>query len=86
VDAAGAKYDRAGWLASWKSSRFSEFSLGEITVDPAGTDMVVSYILNISGNVSGSVAPKQVLRVVSVWQQVKSGWMMTATSLTPIKE
>jgi ketosteroid isomerase-like protein len=86
VDAAGKKYDRAGWLASWKSSGIGEFSLGEVTVDPAGTDMVVSYILNISGNVSGSVASKQTLRVVSVWQQVKSGWIMTATSLTPIKE
>jgi Domain of unknown function (DUF4440) len=86
VDAAGKKYDRAGWLASWKSSSFTEFSLGELTVDPAGTDMVVSYILNITGTVSGSDAPKQALRVVSVWQQVKSGWIMTATSLTPIKE
>jgi hypothetical protein len=85
VDAAGAKYDRAGWLASWKSSAISEFSLGEVTVDPAGTDMVVSYILNISGNVSGSVAPKQTLRVVSVWQTVKKGWILTATSLTPVR-
>jgi hypothetical protein len=32
------------------------------------------------------VAPNQPLRVLSVWQQVKSGWIMTATSLTPVRE
>jgi hypothetical protein len=86
VDAAGKKYDRAGWLEYWKTSRFAEYSIGETTVDPAGTDMVVSYILNLSGNVSGNVSPGQAFRVVSVWQSVKKGWMLTATSLTPIRE
>jgi len=107
VDAAGKKYDRAGWLAYWKSTLISEYSLGEITVDPAGTDMVVSYTLVVSskpdsktdpktagdskagGNSGGgdnSVGPNHSLRVVSVWQSVKKGWILTATSLTPIRE
>jgi Domain of unknown function (DUF4440) len=86
VDAAGKKYDRPGWMAYWKSERFSEYSLGEVTVNPAGPDMVVSYVLNISGNAGGSVGPNQPLRVVSVWQPLKSGWTLTATSLTPIRE
>jgi len=98
VDAAGRKYDRAAWLAYWKSSSLGEYSLGELTVDPAGTDMVISYILVLNSKTAGdpkaggnsgggdnNFGSNQSLRVVSVWQQVKNGWMLTAMSLTPIK-
>ena len=86
-------------MAYWKSAALGEYSLGEVTVDPAGADMVVSYILvfsskpagdsNRNGNpnsVEHSIGLNQSLRVVSVWQQAKRGWMLTATSLTPIRE
>jgi Domain of unknown function (DUF4440) len=86
VDATGKKYNRASWMDYWKSARFSDYSLGELTVNPAGTDMVVSYILNISDNVTGNVGPNQSLRVVSLWHEVKRGWILSATSLTPIRE
>ncbi len=105
VDAAGKKYDRAGWLSYWKSTRFSDYSLGELTVNPAGPDMVVSYILiitpkavsinneNSNADVNAvtngadhNIAPNQSLRVVSVWHEVKRGWILSATSLTPIRE
>lgn len=95
----GRKYDREGWMAYWKAAALHDYSIGEVTVDPAGTDMVVSYILvfnsktagdsRSSGNSNGddnNIGSSPPVRVVSVWQQVKSGWMMTATSLTPIKE
>lgn len=96
VGADGKKYDRAGWMDYWKSAPGHDYSIGEVTVDPAGTDMVVSYILNIS-NMSGNAAGRAQgsngnsvasppLRVVSVWQQMKSGWIMSTTSLTPIRE
>jgi hypothetical protein len=97
VDADGKKYDRAGWLVYWKSASFGDYSLGEVTVDPAGTDMVVSYKLVLNSKTSGesssgnsgganNIGSNQSLRVVSVWQQVKKGWILTATSLTPIRE
>jgi len=85
----GKKYDRAGWMAYWKSAPLPDYSIGEVTVDPAGTDMVVSYILNISATAQGSAGNNLAnapLRVVSVWQQVKSGWIMSTTSLTPIRQ
>jgi hypothetical protein len=83
VGADGRKYDREGWMAYWKSARLGDYSLGEVMVDPAGTNMVVSYVLVISQQPTASNQP---LRVLSVWQQVKSGWIMTATSLTPVRE
>jgi hypothetical protein len=79
----GRKYDREGWMTYWKSARPDDYSLGEVMVDPAGTNMVVSYVLVISQQ---PTAPSQPLRVLSVWQQVKSGWIMTATSLTPVRD
>jgi uncharacterized protein DUF4440 len=115
VGADGRKYDREGWVAYWKSARPCDYSLGEVMVDPAGTNMVVSYVLVInqqpaarttskansnsndetnaqssgagpSGVADNKVIPNQPLRVLSVWQQVRSGWIMTATSLTPVRE
>jgi hypothetical protein len=108
VGADGRKYDREGWMAYWKSALPGDYSLGEVMVDPAGTNMVVSYVLvmsqqtaahtnkadptggnngiGTSGVADNHVAPNQPLRVLSVWQQVKSGWIMTATSLTPVRE
>jgi hypothetical protein len=83
VGADGRKYDREGWMEYWKSARLGDYSLGEVMVDPAGTNMVVSYVLVISQQPTASNQP---LRVLSVWQQVKSGWIMTATSLTPVRE
>ena len=83
VGADGRKYDREGWMAYWKSAHPDDYSLGEVMVDPAGNNMVVSYVLVINQQ---PAIPSQPLRVLSVWQQVKSGWIMTATSLTPVRE
>jgi hypothetical protein len=84
VDSAGQSYDRAGWLEHWKQNPVAEFSLAEVNVLPQGHDMVVTYVLQLSvGAAQGSGAARS-LRVVSVWQQVKRGWILTATSETPM--
>ena len=78
VDWDGRGYDRAGWVERWKANAIRDYSLGEITVQPAGPDMVVTYLATLPG-----AAPDQ-LRVVSVWQQVKGHWILTASSMTPV--
>jgi hypothetical protein len=77
----GQMFDRAGWLQYWKSEPVREFSLGELQVQPEGPDMKVTYILQMQG--AGNAAATG-LRVVSVWQQLKRGWMLSAISITPI--
>lgn len=79
VNASGQSFDRAGWVQYWKSAPVGEFSLGEVTVQPNGVDMTLTNMMHLSG---GSGAG---LRVVSVWQQVKSGWTLIATSNTPVR-
>lgn len=78
VNAEGQVFDRESWLAYWKSFPAGQFSMGEINVQPEGTDMKITYILQREGG-GGP------LRVVSVWQPIKVTWFLTATSLTPIR-
>lgn len=79
VDSSGKSFDRSGWVARWKASPVRDYSLGEITVEPAGADMVVTYLATLP-----DAAPDQI-RVVSVWQQVKGHWILTASSMTPVR-
>ncbi|MBZ5504689.1 MAG: nuclear transport factor 2 family protein [Acidobacteriia bacterium] len=83
VEADGQMFDRAGWLQHWKSALAGEFSLGEVQVQPEGPDMKVTYVFHVQGNGTGP-APPAGLRVVSVWQQIKTRWTLTATSITPV--
>lgn len=83
VDAAGRAFDRAGWMEYWKSAQLKEFSLGEVSVQPEGADMVVAYVLHLSPP-AASATEDRGIRVVSVWQQVKTRWILIATSHTPL--
>jgi Domain of unknown function (DUF4440) len=84
VDTSGKGFDRAGWVERWKNAGVREYSLGEITVQPEGADMVITYVLSF-GQDGAKGAPGDRARVVSVWQQVKSGWILTTCSMTPMK-
>lgn len=81
VSSDGRKFDRAGWLEYWKGRPAVESSLGELSVQPNGADMVVSYELHLSG--AGSADPG--MQVVSVWQQLKRGWVLISETITPKK-
>jgi Domain of unknown function (DUF4440) len=80
VAATGQKFDAAGWVTYWQGAQVSDFSIGELTVAPGGPDMVVSYRVTLKG----TAVPSGDLRVVSVWQQVKKGWVLISQSQTPL--
>jgi hypothetical protein len=84
VNAQGRALDREGWVEYWKSADIKEVSLGEFSVQPSGTHMVVTFVLHLVGTAAGRPFPQDGLRVISVWQQVKSGWILTATSCVPV--
>jgi len=81
VAADGASLDRAAWIERWKSHPVTEFSLGELSVQPNGSDMVVTYELHLQG---GGSASSKGFRVVSVWQELKKGWVLIAQVATPL--
>lgn len=84
VSATGQVFDRAGWLEYLKAADVEEASVSEIQVRPAGADMTVTLVLHLSSRTPLSSPGNQGYRVTSVWQQLKSGWALTATSLVPI--
>jgi hypothetical protein len=84
VTADGRMFDRAGWLQQWQSTQVQEFSLGEVQVHPEGIDMKVTYIFHVQASAIGP-PPSSGFRVVSIWQDVKSRWLLSATSITPIQ-
>jgi hypothetical protein len=84
VTADGRMFDRAGWLQQWQSAQVGEFSLGEMQVQPEGTDMKVTYIFHVQASAVGPL-PSAGLRVISIWQDIKSRWLLSAISITPIK-
>jgi hypothetical protein len=84
VNVDGQTFDRSAWLQHWKNMRVQEFSVGEMQVLPEGPDMKLIYVFHVQG-AGTAMSPSGGLRVVSVWQQVKTRWMLTATSITPIQ-
>jgi hypothetical protein len=84
VNSDGQMLDRAGWLALWKAAPVKEVVLGDCAVQPEGADMKVSCIIHFQANGPGQSEPAG-LRVLSVWQQVQTRWVLAATSITPIR-
>jgi ketosteroid isomerase-like protein len=84
VSAGGRVLDRTGWLDYWKGQGVEEALLSELQTRPSGQDMVVTFVLQLSGTTPVAVDAKQMYRVISVWQQVKSGWILTTTSMIPV--
>lgn len=84
VNAAGQRFDRSGWMEYRKANRITDFSLGEVTVQPNGPDMVLTYNLGLTFS-SNATAPVGELSIMSVWQQVKGGWVLISQSETPVR-
>jgi uncharacterized protein DUF4440 len=84
VNADGQGFDRAGWLAFWKSAQVREAAVDDVSVQPEGADMKLSYTLHLHGQAPG-LAAQGALRVVSVWQRIKERMVLTATAITPIR-
>jgi Domain of unknown function (DUF4440) len=80
----GRMFDRAGWVELWKGAEVQEFSLGDMQIQPEGTDMKATYILHVKASARAQL-PSSGLRVISIWQEVKSRWMLTAMSITAIQ-
>ena len=84
VDPQGRKFDRSGWIEHWKNMQIRDLSLGELTVQPNGADMVITYELHLDAMESGRSFANKGFRVISVWQELKKGWTLTALSITPV--
>jgi hypothetical protein len=62
-----------------ESERIRDFVLADVVIKPNGPDMTVSYTLQLSG----PDGKTQSLVALSVWQQVRNGWILTAHTEQP---
>ena len=80
----GETLDHATWMEYWKKAQVQDFSLGEFNTQPNGADMVATYVLHLNATDANQSIPARGLRVISVWQELKGGWVLTSQSATPI--
>jgi len=78
----GKSYDRQAWVEYWKNAGVSDYAMGEAEVRPAGPDLVITYVIGLT---SPHATSGQRMRVISVWQPVKSGLILIASSITAIQ-
>ena len=73
VTASGVR-DREQTLERLKALGAADYSIGDLQVRPEGADMVVAYTITLRASSGGETT----LRVMTVWQQVKGGWIAIA--------
>ncbi|HET9184141.1 MAG TPA: nuclear transport factor 2 family protein [Candidatus Angelobacter sp.] len=81
IEESGKAVNRSEWVQYWKSATVGDYSIGEVVVQPEGPDLVVTYVISFADPNPGS---SQKVRILSVWQQVKSRLVLTASSITPV--
>ena len=70
--------DRAQTLERLRALEVADYSLGELEVRPNGNDMVVAYSITLRATSGGETT----LHMMTVWQQVKGGWIAISHSET----
>jgi hypothetical protein len=70
--------DRAGLMEHVKQFEIDDFSLGNVASQPNGTDVMVTYDITVHGKIGGQPLPPAPFHMMSVWQQVKGGWIQVA--------
>ena len=75
------RLDRAGALEHFREVELKEFSLGEMQVELSGQTLVVTYAVVMRGTRAGQPLPSGPVRMMSVWQHQKGGWMAVAHSV-----
>ena len=73
-------FNRSDTLDRLKQIQLNEYSLGDFVVELNGSTLVVAYTITLRGTVRGQPLPAQPVRMMSVWQQQKAGWMAIAHS------
>jgi hypothetical protein len=72
------RLDRAAALQHYEPLKLDDYSLGEFQVEMNGNTLVVSYSITMHGTYAGQPLPSAPIRMMTVWQQQKAGWLAIA--------
>lgn len=73
-----AQRDRSATLEYLKQIKLQDYSLGDLQTELSGNTFVVTYTITLHGTYQGKPLPKSPQKMLTVWQQHKSGWMQIA--------
>ncbi len=77
---AEAVLDRAALMQHWRQLAVADYTLGDFVSQANGADLNVAYRASFYG-VQGDEPARW--RMLSVWQETRYGWVLTAQSITP---
>jgi hypothetical protein len=72
------RMDRAATVAHLQQLQLDDFSLGNFESELNGQTLVVTYTITMRGSFAGQPLPAAPVRMMTVWQQQKPGWMAIA--------
>jgi hypothetical protein len=81
VSAQGGRLDKAAALAQIQKLRLDDFTLGDVQTELNSDTFVVTYTLAMRGTFDGQPLLTEQLRMMTVWQKQKAGWMAIAHSV-----
>jgi hypothetical protein len=75
-----ATLDKPALLEHVSHLEIESFQIGEVQTKPAGRDLIVSYVMTLRLKSPNGTSREMRLRLLSVWQELKRGWVVIAMS------
>jgi hypothetical protein len=77
----GGRLDKAAALAQLQQLQLDDYTLGDVQGEMNSDTFVVTYTVAMRGTFGGQPLPTEPLRMMTVWQKEKAGWMAIAQSV-----
>jgi hypothetical protein len=77
----GSRFDKAAALSRLQQLQLDDYALGDLQSEMNSDTFVVTYTLAMRGTSAGQPLPTEPIRMMTVWQKQKSGWMEIAHSI-----
>ena len=75
------RLDKAAALAHLQQLKLDDYTLGDFQTELNSDTFVVSYTVGMRGTIAGQPLPSEPVRMMTVWQKQKAGWMAIAHSV-----
>lgn len=75
------RLERAAALDHLRQVQLDEYTLGDLQTELNTETLIVTYTITMRGNFAGRPLPTDPVRMMTVWQKQKAGWMEIAHSV-----
>jgi hypothetical protein len=75
------RLDKAEALAHLQQFQLDDYTLGVFHTELNSDTFIVSYTVAMRGTMAGQPLPSEPVRMMTVWQKQKAGWMAIAHSV-----